>query len=30
MAILNTYLSYPDDHLANQHRLANKLGLLDV
>ena len=30
MTILNRYLSYPDDELANNHRLANKLGLLDI
>jgi hypothetical protein len=30
MDILNRYLSYPDDELANNHRIANKLGLLDI
>lgn len=30
MHILNSYLSYPDDWLANNHRNANKLGLLDL
>ena len=30
MHILNSYLSYPDDELANAHRSANKLGLLDL
>ena len=30
MEILNKHLSYPDDELTNFHRLANKLGLLDM
>ena len=30
MLILNSYLSYPDDQLANNHRFANKLGRLDL
>jgi hypothetical protein len=30
MHLLNSYLSYPDDDLANCHRNANKLGLLDL
>ena len=30
MVILNSYLTYPDDELANSHRHANKLGLLDL
>jgi hypothetical protein len=30
MLALNTYLGYPDDLLANNHRNANKLGLLDL
>ena len=30
MLILNSYLSYPDDYLANNHRVANKLGKLDL
>lgn len=30
MEILNKHLSYPDDELTNFHRLANKLGLLDL
>lgn len=30
MLILNSYLGYPDDLLANTHRNANKLGLLDL
>ena len=30
MLILNSYLSYPDDYLANNHRYANKLGRLDL
>ena len=30
MHILISYLSYPDDELANAHRSAYKLGLLDL
>lgn len=30
MHILNFYLNYPDDELANHHRNANKLGILDL
>jgi hypothetical protein len=30
MQILNYYLSFPDDELANNHRNANRLGLLDL
>lgn len=30
MVILNSYLGYPDDFLANNHRKANRLGLLDL
>ena len=30
MIILNSYLGYPDDELADNHRYANKLGILDI
>ena len=30
MNLLNKYLSYPDDEQANNHRMANKLGMLDI
>jgi hypothetical protein len=30
MKILNSYLCYPDDELANHHRNANRLGILDL
>lgn len=30
MQILNFYLNYPDDELANHHRNANRLGILDL